>query len=181
LDAPVKIAWGGLDTELRVVCFYVANTSTPRPDDGDWPRVTSVGLELPGAPSGFSLLEPTDGEWRLVEGLPAVIPNRAAVVLDVAVVATVNPAGFWQRGPNDPIGVPPGQVRARGNGTRFCISGPFPDTLPRLGSPTESVATTVELLLHGVVVGFHRVQPAGPARDVGIWENPARAVPLYPH
>jgi hypothetical protein len=30
------------------------------------------------------------------------------------------------------------------------------------------------------VVGFHRVQPQGPSTDVGLWENLARTVPLYP-
>ena len=182
LDAPVRIAWGGLDTELRVVCFYAANISPPRVDDNDWPRVTAIGLELPNAPAGFSLLEPLAEDWQLVEGIQATIPNRATVTLDVAIVANVNPAGFAKQGPNLPLGIPPGQVRARGNGTRFCISGPFPDTLPKLGgAPGESVNTTIELLLNGVVVGFHRVEHAGPSTDIGVWESSSRIVPLYPN
>jgi hypothetical protein len=180
-DAPVKIVWGGVDTNLRVVCFYAANTSPKRVDDNDWPRVTAVGLELPRAPAGFSLLEPLNGDWQLVEGIQAEIPNQGNVTLDVAIVANVNPAGLAEQGPNLLLGIPPGQTRARGNGTRFCISGPFPDTLPKLGAPGESVNTTIELLLNGVVVGFHRVEHAGPSTDVGVWESPMRAVPLYPN
>ena len=180
-DAPVKIVWGGVDTDLRVVCFYAANISPPRVDDNDWPRVTAVGFELPGAPAGFSLLEPLGGEWELVEGLQATIPNRAIVTLDVAIVAKVNPAGFGPQGPNLPLGIPPGQPRGRGNGTRFCLSGSFPDTLPKPGAPGESVDTTIELLLNGVVVGFHRVEHAGPSIDVGVWESSSRTVPLYPN
>lgn len=179
-DAPVRILWTNVDTGLRVVCFYAANTSPNRVDDPNWPRITAVGLELPGDPAGFSLLEPLDGNWQLVEGIQADIPNRGTVTLDVAMIANVNPAGLAGRGPNLPLGIPPGQTRARGNGTRFCVGGPFPDTLPKLGTPEESVNTTIELLLNGVVVGFHRVEHAGPSTDTGVWENPARAVPLYP-
>jgi hypothetical protein len=179
-DAPVKILWTNMDTGLRVVCFFAANTSPKRVDDPDWPRITAVGLELPGEPAGFSLLEPLDGNWQLAEGIQADIPNRGTVTLDVAVIATVNPAGLSKGGPNAPLGIEPGQTRARGNGTRFCVSGPFPDTLPKLGTPEESAPTTIELLLNGVVVAFHRVQHGGPSRDTGVWENSARAVPLYP-
>ena len=180
-DIPIKIAWGGVDTGLRVVCFSTANTSPQRADDNDWPRVTAVGLELPNTPAGFSLLEPLGAEWELVEGIQATIPNRATVTLDVAIVAKVNPAGLAQQGPNLPLGIPPGQARVRGNGTRFCISGPFPDLLPKLDAPGETVATTVELLLNGVVVGFHRVEHAGPSIDVGVWDNALRRIPLYPN
>ena len=181
-DLPIKVVWDGVDTGLRVACFFAANTSLPRVDANDWPRVTEVGLELPGAPTGFSLLEPLSGDWEIVEGIQAVISNRGAVTLDVAIVGKVNPAGFWKRGPNLPLGIPPGQTRARGNGTRFCVSGPFPDTLPKLGgAPGESVNTTIELLLNGVVVGFHRVEHAGPSTDIGVWESSSRVVPLYPN
>jgi len=178
-DVPVRVAWADEDTDLRVICFYAANTSLKRVDDDDWPRVTAVGLELPGAPSGFALLEPLNGDWQLVEGMRAAIPNRGSVTLDVAVVANVNPAGRGERGLL--LGIPPGQDRLRRNGTRFCISGPFPDTLPRLGVPREFVNTTIESLLNGVVVGFHRVEHGGPSTDAGVWENPLRAVPLYPN
>src|SRR6476469_7756217 len=46
LDPLIKIGWGDPvkgDTGLRVACFYVANTSRPRPHDPRWPRVTAVG------------------------------------------------------------------------------------------------------------------------------------------
>jgi hypothetical protein len=180
-DAPVRILWNNVDTGLRVVCFYAANTSPTRVDAPDWPRITAVGLELPGVPAGFSLLEPLDGDWQLVEGIQADIPNRGTVTLDIAMVATVNPAGLGTRGPHFPLGIEPGQTRARGNGTRFCVSGPFPDTLPKLGAPEESVNTTIESLINGVVVGFHRVEHAGPSTDAGVWESGSRAVPLYPN
>lgn len=177
-DAPIKIQWG-TDTGLRVMCFNVANTSPPRPDDADWPRVTGVGFELPGSPAGFSLLEPLDGQWELVEGGTAAIPGSATVALDFALVARVNPAGLSRTGPRDPLGIPPGQPR--GSGTRFCVSGPFPDMLPNPTDPEAPLAATIERLLDGVVVGFHRVQPSGPSTDVGVWDNVLqRAIPLYP-
>ena len=72
-DLPVPLKWSSgtivVDTGLRVVCFNVANTSTPRVDRPAWPRVTSVGFELPGSLSGFSLVAPLDDEWQIVEGL----------------------------------------------------------------------------------------------------------------
>lgn len=179
-DAPIKILWGGHDTGHRVVCFYAANTSLPRVDDGAWPRVTAVGFELPGKPSGFTLLEPLGDEWRLVEGTWADIEGHGRVALDFAIVATVNPSGMSREGPQDPLGLAPGQPAARGSGTRFCVSGPFPDTIPDPSNPTTEIATTIEHLINGVVVGFHRVQPYGPSTDVGVWEDPRRSIPLYP-
>jgi hypothetical protein len=176
-DAPVRVAWGAEDTELRVMCFYVANTSAPRNDDPEWPRITAVGFELPGDPSGFSLLEPLDGTWEIVEGVEATIPSHSTVTLDVALRADVNPAGWSRRGPNSPLGLPPGQPASRGSGTRFCVSGPFPDTLPSSGGILD---TTIERLINGIVVGFHRVGPSGPSIDVGVWDSPQRAIPLYP-
>lgn len=179
-DAPIKIMWSAQDTGLRVVCFSAANTSIPRADDADWPRVIAVGFELPGRPSGFALLQPLDGDWELVEGRTVAIADRGTVAVDVAIVARVNPAGWFRRGPHDPRGIPPGQPAARGSGTRFCVSGPFPDTLPDLTDPSKTVATTIEGILNGVVVSFQGVEPHGLSRDLGIWENPQRAVPLYP-
>ena len=76
-----------LDTGLRVACFYVANTSPARVDRPDWPRVTSVGFELPGSPSGFSLVAPLDGDWELVEGTRVFLPGHGPVTLDFAIVA----------------------------------------------------------------------------------------------
>ena len=54
-DAPIPLLWQStsppltIDTGLRVACFYVANSSSPDPADPDWPRITSVGFELPAA------------------------------------------------------------------------------------------------------------------------------------
>ena len=190
-DPIIPVAWGSQDTTLRVACFNVANTSTPRTDRPDWPRITGVGFELPDLParppSGFSLIAPLDDDWELVEGVEATLPDHGTVTLDFAVVARVNPMGR-RRGdplgsPQDLLGIPPGQLAARGNGTRFCVSGPFPDTLPNVGS------TTVEKILNGVVVGFHGVEGDHQGFDAGVWfPTPSgatgpgpdpRAIPLY--
>jgi hypothetical protein len=166
-DAPIQVRWGLLpadDTGLRVVCFYVANTSQPRGDRPDWPRVTGVGFELPGSPSGFALLEPLNADWGLVEGVTRSLAGHGTVTLDFAIVADVNPTGRTPGRPHDPAGIPPGQEGGvRGVGTRFCVSGPFPDTLPGLGS------TTIERILNGVVVGFHGVDAVHQGTDAGVW------------
>jgi hypothetical protein len=183
-DQPIKIMWTGtqgvVDTGRRVACFNAANTSAPRAEAPDWPRITGVGLELPDARTGFALVEPRDGRWDLVERVDQVIPGRGAVTLDFAVVARVNPLGFWQKRHRDLPGIAPGQTAARGNGTRFCVSGPFPDTLPDPLDASRSVTTTIEGLLNGVVVRFNGVQPHGAAADIGVWDNALRSVPLYP-
>jgi hypothetical protein len=80
-DSPIKVQWADRETNLRVVCFFAANTSTARDDDANWPRITSVGFELPGSPTGFSLLQPGDGEWELVEGMSVAIPDHETVLL----------------------------------------------------------------------------------------------------
>jgi len=177
-DLPIRIMWGTQDTGLRVACFSAANTSPPRGDDPDWPRVTGVGFELPGSPSGFALLEPLDGEWELAEGVQAQIPGHDTVTLDVAIVARVNPVGHSRRGPHALLGLPPGQLAVRGSGTRFCLSGPFPDTVPDLTAPGQRVTASIEQILNGVVVAFHRVEPHGGSTDVGVWESPLRTIPL---
>lgn len=183
-DVPIAVRWSSGTAVVdagRVVCFYVANSSTPRVDRPEWPRVTSVGFELPGSLSGFSLIDPTDG-WELVEGTRAFLPGHGLVTLDFAIVARFNPPG-WFRQPVEPRGIPPGQPTGiRGQGTRFCVNGPFPDTLPSLltEDPLDTTPTSIEGLLNGVVVGFHGVygNPAG--FDAGVWESPLRAIPLYP-
>jgi hypothetical protein len=168
-DQPVKLAWGTVDTGNRVACFYVANTSAPRLDQPAWPQVSTVGFELPGRPSGFALVEPLDGDWDLVENVAAVVGDLGTVALDFALVPRANPIGNCPHGvPHPAIGLLPGAQPARGSGTRFCVSGPFPDGL------------SIEQIINGVVVRFHRTQPYGTGLDTGIWDNPQRVVPLFP-
>lgn len=178
-DVPISISWGGQATGLRVACFFVANTSTPRPDAPAWPRVTAVGFELPGSPTGFALMSPLNAGWELVEHVPVTIPGAGAVTIDFALVAPVNPMGHGispQGG--ELLGIPPGQPAGRGSGTRFCVSGPFPDN-PAI--PTPPTPLTVEQIINGVVLRFHGVEPHGPSMDLGVWENTAqRPIPLYP-
>ena len=158
-DAPIDVGWGAEDTGLRVACFNAANTS-PTSADPLWPRITALGFELPGTLSGFSLVEPLSGEWELMEGANAVLPGRGGVVVDFALVARV--------APGTPPGIPPGQQAVRGNGTRFCVSGTFPE------------AMTIEQIINGVVVRIQQPQGQGLATDIGIWDNALRIVPLYP-
>jgi hypothetical protein len=173
-DAPVRVAWGTQDTGLRVVCFNAANTSPERLDRPGWPRVTGVGFELPGSPSGFSLVAPLDAGWDLVEGARAFLPGHGAVTLDFALVARMKPDWKTHGRHHEPGGIPPGQPAARGSGTRFCVSGPFPDEV------IAGQATTIEQILNGVVVGFHGVDGKRHGIDVGVWDNAARIIPLFP-
>jgi hypothetical protein len=170
-DTPVSLVWGSdpnqVDTGLSVACFNVANTSLARPDDPAWPRITAAGFELPGDLSGFTLVSASTPGWSLQERVEVEIPGRAAVTLDVALVAPVNPMGMSVGQPQTLLGIAPGQLAQRGSGTRFCVAGPFPRTL------------TIEQIINGVVVRFHGVHPAGPSVDFGIWDNAARSVPLY--
>lgn len=168
-DAPVKLAWGTRDTQLRVACFYAANTSPARLDTPGWPQMSAIGFELPGQPSGFALLEPLDGDWSLVERQTVTLADRGAVSLDFVLVPRANPTGTCRHGhPHPALGIEPGQAAVRGSGQRFCVSGPFPDGL------------TIEQIIDGVVTRFHRVQSLSPTFDHGVWENPARVIPLYP-
>ena len=178
-DAPIRVAWGGVDTGLRIVCFNVANSSPVSPDDPGSPRLTAAGFELPGSPRGFTLLTPNDG-WTLAEGTSVTMPGGQTVTLDFAVLTHSNGGDWEHKSPMPHVGIAPGQPAVRGSGVRFCVSGPFPDTLPNLTVPGATVATTVELLLNGVVVRFARVDSHGQAGDVGLWDNPLRVVPLYP-
>ncbi len=166
IDAPVPIVWGAQDTGLRVACFFVANSSPPLAGLPAHPRVTGVGFELPGSPAGFALVSPRDGSWTLLEGEALPVAGHGAVALDFALVAApVVPLA--QRG------LPPGQAATRGSGTRFCVSGPFPDTI-------NGTATTIETLLNGVIVGFQAESAGGVASDLGVWIDPQRVIPLYP-
>jgi hypothetical protein len=175
VDSPVAIRWSTRDTGLRVACFFVSNSSAPRADLTAWPRVTGVGLELPGQLSGFTLLSPLDQGWDLVEGVPVNLPGHGAMTLDFALLAPVNPVGH-PRGPHQLLGLPPGMPDVPQNGQLFCVSGPFPDK-PGTNPP---LPYTIEELINGVVVRFHHVEGHGPSLDVGIWDNPARTIPLYP-
>lgn len=175
-DPLIPILWGTEDTGLKVACFNVANTSLSNPDRPGWPRITGVGFELPGSLSGFTLLAPLNDDWTLVEASTASLPDHGSVDLDFAIVANVNPTGRTPGQPDDPRGIPPGQKAERGAGVRFCVSGPFPLTLPGVG------ATTIERLLNGVVVEFDGVDGNRRSSDAGVW-NPSvgvpRAIPLY--
>ena len=167
-DLPVHVAWGAVDTGQRVACFYAANTSPARPDDQAWPRVTALGFELPGQLSGFTLLEPVGGDWTLMERLQVQV-QQSALTLDFAVVAPVNPVGRSVDGePHQLLGLPPRQAAERLSGTRFCVAGPFPGGL------------SIEQILNGVVVRFQGIEPNGPSSELGIWDNPARTIPLFP-
>jgi hypothetical protein len=185
-DVPISIGWGQQNTGLKVVCFNVANTSPARPGVADWPRITGVGFELPGSPSGFTLTAPLSGDWDLVEGAKASLPGHDTVTLDVAILASVNPTGRTPGRPDRPRGIPPGQQGVRGSGTRFCVSGPFPDRLPDLSTadPADTVATTIEGILNGVVIAFQGVTGNNHGSDAGVWFPPPgtapRAIPLYP-
>jgi hypothetical protein len=175
-DAPIAIQWVSpttppttYDTGLRVVCFFVANPSQADPARSAWPRITSVGFELPGAPSGFALVEPSGGDWRLHEDVQAKLMGQD-ITLDFTIVADLNPTARKRR-PKNVFGIPPGQPDAtRGTGTRFCVSGPFPAQLTR-----------IEEILDGVVVGFHGVQGAHRGIDAGVWltQGALRPIPLY--
>jgi hypothetical protein len=177
-DRPLRLAWAGHDTGLGVACFFVANTSPPRAEAPEWPRVTAVGFELPGNPRGFVLVSPLDEGWDVVEGVDVAVPGHGVMTVDVALVAPANPTGRERGNGGLPAGIRPGQVGMRGNGTRFCLSGPFPDDP---AAPTPPALLPIEQLINGVVVRFHGVEPHGPSLDLGVWENTAqRPIPLYP-
>jgi len=177
-DAPVAIQWVNpsstppttYDTGLRLVCFFVANPSQADPARPEWPRITSVGFELPGAPTGFALVDPVGDEWQLQENVPAKLSGQD-VTLDFTIVAGVNPTGRTPGTPESPFGIPPGQPdMTRRAGTRFCVSGPFPAELTR-----------IEDILNGVVVGFHGVEGNHQGVDAGVWftQGALRPIPLY--
>ncbi len=167
-DAPVPIAWSGLDTGLRVACFHAANTAAPRVDDAAWPRVTAVGFELPGQLSGFTLISPRNAGWEIVEGIQ--VPSAGGTVsVDFAIVAPVDAFGRpTAANVSGLLGIPPGQAAARLSGTRFCVSGPFPD------------GVAIEQIINGVIVRFQGLQPNSTAVDLGVWESATRTIPLFP-
>jgi hypothetical protein len=164
-DPLIPIRWGSVDTGLRVACFNVANTSTERLDRPGSPRIVAAGFELPGDRSGFTLLEPLDERWDLVENVQVILAGEL-VTLDFAVVARTGKYG--ERG------IAPGQAAVRGSGTRFCVSGPFPAEI------ASGQAATVEQVINGVVVDFVGVAGNRGQSDIGVWDNPARIIPLFP-
>jgi hypothetical protein len=177
-DAPIAIQWVNTqavpptvhDTGLRVACFFVANPSAANPARPEWPRITSVGFELPGTPSGFALMEPLDSGWELSQNVAATLAGKD-ITLAFMMSVGVHPTGRTPGQPEDPLGVPPGQPDAtRGVGTRFCVSGPFPAQLTR-----------IEDILNGVVVGFHGVEGHHQGVDAGVWftHGGLRPIPLY--
>jgi hypothetical protein len=152
-DVPIPIRWGTDDTGQRVACFNVSNTSPALPSTPGYPRVAAFGFELPGAPSGFSLLG-GGTDWQVLHSVPASLLGRGHVTLDVVLLA---------RG----AGLPPAQAATRAGGTKFCLSGPFPDGF------------TIEQLINGVAIGFQS-QAGGAIVDIGLWESPQRIIPLHP-
>jgi hypothetical protein len=82
--------------------------------------------------------------------------------------------GGKHRRPDDLRGIPPGQLAGRGSGTRFCVSGPFPDEL------IAGQLTTIEQIINGVVIAFQGVDGNHHGIDVGVWDNAARIIPLCP-
>jgi hypothetical protein len=77
-DVPVAVKWGtevAGDTGLRVVSFYVANTSAPQTHRLGWPQSQESASSFL-ALSGFSLLDPSDGDWEPAEGVKAWLPDH---------------------------------------------------------------------------------------------------------
>ena len=179
-DVPIKLAWTAgtttIDTGLSVACFYVANSSAERADRPEWPRITGVGFELPGSPTGFALVSPAGGDWEIKENVPTQLAGQD-VTLDFVIAARVNPTGRTPGQPQSPLGIPPGQPEQRRSGTQFCVSGPFPQGL------------TIEGMINGVVVQFQGATGNEPGIESGVWfPTPAgttgpgplpRAIPLY--
>jgi hypothetical protein len=137
VDKPVPIP----GTDLSVVCFRVRNTG---PADT---RITAIGLDLPGEPTGFTLISPTDGNFRLIEQVHNV-PGMPDVTLDFALVT-----GRTFPGGRPADGLAPSTVL-----TTFCVSGPFDQN------------TAIERLLDR---GVLRLKEEGDDElgDVLIWES----------
>jgi hypothetical protein len=138
VDLPIPIP----GTTLSVVCFKVRNTS---PFDS---RITAIGIDVPGSATGYTLVSPVDGSFRLIEDVGNV-PELHDVTLDFALV-TGRTFGGGQ--PN--AGLAPSATL-----TTFCVSGPFPQDLP------------IERLLDGGVLRMQRVGENGAAGDLVVWEN----------
>jgi hypothetical protein len=138
VDMPISIQ----GTDLSVVCFKVRNTSTVDS------RITAIGLELPGELTGFTLLDPTAGDFHLIEQV-ANVPGLPDVTLDFALVT-----GRTFAGGRPDSGLPPSTTLAS-----FCVSGPFPLDVP------------IERLLDRGVLRVQRVGIDGEWGDVAVWES----------
>lgn len=137
-DFPIPVP----GTDLSIVCFRVRNTSEYDA------RITAIGLELPGEPTGFTLVSPTDGDFRVIEQVTQV-PGLPDVTLDFALVSGRTFGG----------GRPQSGLAPSASLTTFCVSGPFPQNIP------------IERLLDRGVLRVQRAGVDGELGDVAIWEN----------
>ena len=151
-DLPIRIP----GTDLSIMCFKVRNTT---PDDS---RITAIGFDLPGSPTGFTLLSPTDGRFQLIEQASQV-PQLPDVTLDFALV-TGRTFGGGQ--PN--AGLPRSDTP-----TIFCVSGPFPEE-PDPANPPARRLVPIEDLLNLGVLRMQRVGLDGEDGDVAVWERRPR-------
>ena len=134
-DFPIRVS----DT-LSVVCFRVRNAPVPLLGDS---RITAIGFDLAGDRTGFTLISPTEGAFRLIEQVTNV-PELPDVTLDFALVT-----GRTFGGGNPHNGLAPS-----GALTTFCVSGPFDQQLP------------IETMLDRGVVRFQSVGQDGEAGDI---------------
>jgi len=147
VDRPVPIPGTG----LSVACFNVRNTSpeTTSPEA----RITAVGFDLPGEPTGFALISPTDSDFALGNEVGNV-PFFPGVTLDFALLTHKT---FASGNPHLGLARSPSPVQ-------ICVSGPFP-------SDPDGQLTLIETLLNYSYVRFKQVGPDGELDDVGIWER----------
>ena len=138
VDLPVPIP----GTDLSIVCFKVRNTS---PFDS---RITAIGFDVPGSATGYTLVSPAEGPFHLIEDVSNV-PELHDTTLDFALVT-----GRTFGGGQPDEGLAPSTTL-----TTFCVSGPFPQTLP------------VERLIDRGVVRMQRVGSDGSSGDVLVWES----------
>ena len=146
VDRPVPVPGTG----LSVACFNVRNTS---PDTSPEARITAIGFDLPGEPTGFTLVSPTDSDFAL-DSEVGNVPFFPGVTLDFALLTHKTFASG-----NPHLGL------ARSDSpVQVCVSGPFP-------SDPDGRLTPIETLLNYSYVRFKKVGPEGELDDVGIWES----------
>ena len=132
-------------TADSLVCVNVRNAS-----EFFDPRITAIGFDLPDPPDGgprigFRLIESPAG-FHLIEGVFNV-PERPDAVLDFAIVT-----GHTFGGGRPDLGLPRSLTR-----TRFCVVGPFDQTLP------------IERMIDHGVLRFQRVGADGEAGDIAVF------------